>query len=450
MLTLLGPGQRFCDGVSRRSFLKIGGLAMGGLAMPDLLQAESRARVRSSNKSVIMIYLPGGPPHIDMVDLKPEAPLEIRGPYRPIETNVPGIRITEHLPRLAAMMDKLAVIRSIVGAVNAHESFQCMTGRPSKPQPQGGWPSFGSVASKVLGSPDPGVRPFVGLQPTMKNVGYADPGQPGFLGPTHSAFMASGPGMSDMVLNDITIDRLGDREALLASLDGYRRRIDAASAMSGVDPFTKNALAILTSSKLVEALDLEREDPRCRDRYGRGSTEPVGYGDAGGLQNDYFLAARRLVEAGVRVVTLAYGRWDWHGKLDHLPRTIFEHMAGLDQGLSALVEDLHTRGLDEDVSVIVWGEFGRTPRINKENGRDHWPQVSFALLSGGGMRTGQVIGATNKFAEEVTERPVTFGEVFATLYHQLGIDVDQVTLDDLTGRPHYLVDDGAKPIRELI
>ena len=450
MLTIHGSGQRFCDGVSRRSFMKIGGLAMGGLTMPDLLQAESQSRAGSSKKSVIMIYLAGGPPHIDMVDLKPEAPLEIRGSYRPIETNVPGIRICEHLPRLAAMMDKLAVIRSVVGAVNAHASFQCMTGRSPNPQPQGGWPSIGSVASKLLGSPDPSVRPFVGLQPAMKNVGYGDPGQPGFLGTAHSAFRPSGPGMSDMVLNGITIDRLGDRKALLASLDSYRRQIDAATTTTESDTFTKNALSILTSSKLVEALDLEREDPRCRDRYGRGSTKPAGYGDAGPLLNDYFLAARRLIEAGVRVVTLSYGRWDWHGDLDGIPKTNLEHLAGLDQGVSALIEDLRVRGLDEDVSVIVWGEFGRTPRINKEGGRDHWPNVSCALLSGGGMRTGQVIGATNKFAEYPTERPVTFGEVFATLYHQLGIDVDTVTVEDLTGRPRYLVQDGAKPIEELI
>ena len=181
----------------------------------------------------------------------------------------------------------------------------------------------------------------------------------------------------------------------------------------------RQALSILTSSRLVEALDLEREDPRLRDRYGRGSPEPAGYGDAGPLLNDYFLAARRLVEAGVRVVTLAYGRWDWHGKPYG---TTFEnardHLPMLDIGLTALLDDLYDRGMEKDVSVIVWGEFGRTPKINKDGGRDHWPAVSCALLAGGGMRVGQVIGSTDRLAEQPKDRPVSFQEIFATLVSQ--------------------------------
>jgi hypothetical protein len=285
----------------------------------------------------------------------------------------------------------------------------------------------------------------------MKSLsGWDDPGRPGFLGPSYAPFQPYADGLADMTLQGVGPDQLGDRKSLLAGFDGLRRAVDASGQLEGADQFRRQALSILTSSRLVEALDLEREDPRLRDRYGRGSPEPAGYGDAGPLLNDYFLAARRLVEAGVRVVTLAYGRWDWHGKPYG---TTFENARGhipmLDIGLSALLDDLYDRGLEKDVSVIVWGEFGRTPKINKEGGRDHWPAVSCALLAGGGMRVGQVIGSTDRLAAQPKDRPVSFQEIFATLYHNLGIDADAATVADLTGRPHYLVD-GAAPIRELI
>jgi hypothetical protein len=266
----------------------------------------------------------------------------------------------------------------------------------------------------------------------------------------HAPFKPNADGMGSMVLKDVSFDQLADRRTLLASFDGLRREVDSGGGTEGADRFTQQALHILTSSKLAEALDLEREDPRLRDRYGRGSPDPAGYGDAGPLLNDYFLAARRLVEAGVRVVTLAYGRWDWHGKPHG---TTFEnarnHLPMLDLGLSALIDDLYERGLDKDVSVVVWGEFGRTPKINPQGGRDHWPAVSCALLAGGGLRTGQVIGSTNRLAEYAKDRPVHFQEVFATLYHNLGIDVRTATVNDLTGRPQYLVE-GVEPIAELV
>lgn len=450
MLTILGSKQRFCDQVSRRSFLKIGGLALGGWSLPQILRAESRAGISRSQKAVIMIFLSGGPPHQDMVDLKPDAPAEIRGEFNPIRTKVPGIDVCEHLPRMAAMMDRLAIIRSIIGSEGRHDAFQCMTGRTHVRQPQGGWPSLGSTVSKLLGPTQPAVPPFVGLSPKMKAATWSDPGQPGFLGLSHAPFKPNADGLADMVLKGVTLDQLGDRKTLLASFDGLRRELDATGSLQGADEFTRQALTILTSSKLAEALDLEREDPRLRDQYGRGSPEPAGYGDAGPLLNDYFLAARRLVEAGVRCVTLAYGRWDWHGKPYG---TTFEnargHLPMLDLGVTTLLEDLRQRGLDKDVSVIVWGEFGRTPKINKEAGRDHWPSVSCALLSGGGMRTGQVIGSTNRLGEYAKDRPVSFQEVFATLYHNLGIDMRTATVNDLTGRPQFLVDD-VQPIAELI
>lgn len=392
--------QPFCDGLTRRDFLHIGGLAMGGLSLADILRAEAHAGIQRSHKAIIMVFLSGGPPHQDLVDLKPDAPLEIRGEFEPIATNVPGIDICEHLPRLATMMDKFAVIRSLVGSEGRHAAFQCLTGRPAAAQPPGGWPSLGSAVSKLRGPTGPDVPPFVSLVPKMKGMGWADPGQPGFLGVAHAPFRPTGPGQADMVLEGITLDRLHDRQGLLARFDRFRREADASGLMAGLDAFNQQAFGILTSSKLAEALDLSREPRAVRDRYGYGSPEPAGYGDAGPLLNDYFVAARRLIEAGVRCVTLAYGRWDWHGRPHG---TTFEnarhHMPMLDQALSALVEDLHSRGLDRDVSVVVWGEFGRTPKINPNAGRDHWPSVSCALLAGGGMRTAQVIGSTNRFAE---------------------------------------------------
>ena len=452
MLTILGQRQQLCDRIPRRAFLKIGGLAMGGLSLPQILRAEAQAGVSRSHKAVIMIFLSGGPPHQDMVDLKPDAPAEFRGEFKPIRTNVVGLDICEHLPRLAARMDRFAVIRSIVGSEGHHASFQCMTGRTHARQPAGGWPSLGSTVSRLQGPTDPSVPPFVGLSPRMITSTWADPGQPGFLGLAHAPFKPNADGMRDMVLRGVTLDRLDDRRALRASFDQARRDVvDGSETMQGADRFTQQAFNILTSSKVAEALDLERENVRVRDRYGRGSPQPAGYGDAGPLLNDYFLAARRLVEAGVRVVTLAYGRWDWHGTPHG---TTFEnarhHLPMLDLGLTTLVEDLRERGLDRDVSVVVWGEFGRTPRINPNAGRDHWPAVSCALLAGGGMRTGQVIGSTTRYAENAKDRPVTFQEVFATLYHNLGIDLNRTTVTDLTGRPQYLVDGNTQPIGELI
>jgi hypothetical protein len=437
--------------LSRRSFLQLGGLALGGLSLPDLLRCEAASGMKSSHKSVIMIFLSGGPPHQDMVDLKPDAPADVRGDFNPIRTNVPGLDVCEHLPRLAAMMDRFAVIRSLVGSEGHHSAFQCVTGRTQAKQPGGGWPSFGSVVAKLQGPAADAVPPFVGLSPKMKTSTWANPGQPGFLGHTYAPIKPNADGLASMTLKGMTVSQLGDRKALMRKFDGLRREFDASGALEGADESTRQALSILTSSKLADALDLDREDDRLRDQYGRGSPEPAGYGDAGPLLNDYFLAARRLVEAGVRVVTLAYGRWDWHGKPHG---TTFEnarhHLPMLDRGLTALIEDLRQRGLDKDVSVVVWGEFGRTPKINKDAGRDHWPAVACALLAGGGMKTGQVIGSTDRLGGQAKDRPVHFQEVFATLYHNLGIDLATATVKDLQGRPHYLVEDGMSPIREVV
>jgi hypothetical protein len=441
------PGRSgFCDGISRRNFLKIGALGLGGLSLPQLLQAEAASGIRRSHKAVIMIFLPGGPSHQDMFDLKTDAPSEIRGEFKPIRTKVPGLEICEHLPLLAHCMDKAAIIRSIVGAFDDHDAFQCLTGRPNRNQPPGGWPSLGAVVSKLQGPVNQAIPPFVGLSPKMGEMRWARSGDPGFLGPARAPFQPNkGGGKEDMILNGVTLDRLADRRNLLASFDRYRRDLDSSGMMEGLDAFNEQAFGILTSSKLLEALDVEQEPSKVRERYGKG--DPKNRDDGGPKLMEHFLVARRLVEAGARCVTLAFSRWDHHGKNFDALR---QDLPLLDQGVSALIEDLHQRGLDKDVSVVVWGEFGRTPTINKDGGRDHWPRVSCALLAGGGMKTGQVIGATDRLGGEANERPVQFGEVFATLYHNLGIDVNKATVNDLSGRPQFLVENGLQPMRELV
>ncbi len=450
MLTIFGQSPtRFCDNHSRRQFLQVGGLGLGSLALPNILRAESKAGSKGSHKSVIMIFLSGGPPHQDMVDLKPDAPAEIRGEFKPISTSVPGIQICEHLPRLAKTTDRLAIVRSLVGSEGHHSAFQCMHGRTQLNQPGGGWPSLGSTVSKLQGPSRDGVPPFAGLSPKMITNTWANVGEPGFLGRKYAAFKPNADGTGSMVLKNVTLEQLGDRRRLLGSFDQLRK--DADASLQNADESTRQAFDILTSSALADAMDLNREPARIRDWYGRGDPKPAGYGDAGPLMNDYLLTARRLVEAGARVVTLAYGRWDWHGKPHG---TNFDnariHLPVLDRGLSVLLEDLRLRGLENDVTVLVWGEFGRTPRINKEGGRDHWPQVGCALLAGGGMKVGQVIGSTTADAGLPKDRPVHFQEVFATLYHNLGLEPTANTVSDLTGRPHYLVDGPWGAMRELV
>ncbi len=445
MLQIAGQSYRFCDGLTRRDVLRIGALGLGGLTLPQLLGAQAAAGVKDSPKSVIMIYMAGAPSHQDMYDLKMEAPAEIRGEFRPIDTAVPGIQICEHLPRLAGIMDKLTPLRSVYGSPNgAHDSFICYTGRANRNQPPGGWPSLGSVVSRLQGPANRSVPPFVGLAPNAGHPPYGSPGLPGFLGVGHAAFRPSGPAREDMALTGISLDRLSERQQLLTSLDQFRRSVDTSGMMAGMDSLNQQALSILTSSRLAQALDLSQEDPATREKYGQGDSK--NFGDGAPRNLEHFLLARRLVEAGARVVTLNFGRWDFHG--NNFKGLKDTHLPLFDQGLAALVEDLHDRGLDKDVAVVAWGEFGRTPQINQDAGRDHWPQVGGGLLAGGGMPMGQVIGATDRLGAEAVERPVHFGEVLATLYRHLGINPNQTTIPDLAGRPQYLVDD-FQPMREL-
>jgi hypothetical protein len=454
MLDFLGrpqAGASFCDGVSRRNFLKIGTLGMAGLSLPQLLRSEAAAGTSGSRKSVIMIYLVGGPPHQDMFDLKPDAPAEIAGPWRPIGTNVPGFEICEAFPRLAKIADKLAVIRSLVGNQPGHDAIQVFNGHhPKQPKPTGGWPQFGSTIAKLQGSPRDQTPAFVSLCYPCTHGPYNEPG-PGFLGSSCNPFRPMGPTRDDLVLQGVSLERLGDRHSLLKSFDNFRREADSSRMMQGMDSFTEQAVGLLTSSRLAEALDMSREDPQTVERYGTG--DPTKFMDGNGAPRvpQSLLLARRLIEAGARVVTLNYSKWDWHGgKYNTIFKREEEDFPAFDQCVSALVEDLHLRGLDRDCSVVIWGEFGRTPKISAQVGRDHWPQVNCALLAGGGMRTGQVIGATDRLGGEAVARPVTFGEVYATLYHNLGIDVNQTTITDFNGRPQYLVEGQAKYIAELV
>ena len=436
---------RFCDGLTRRDMLRVGSLTVGGLSLPEILRAEQAAGVRGAHKSVIMIYMCGAPAHQDMYDMKMDAPTEIRGEFRPIPTSVPGLQICEHMPRMAGIMDKCVVLRSVHGSPDGnHDSFICYTGRSARNQPSGGWPSIGSVASKTLGPVDRAVPPFVGLSPDAGHPPYGSPGLPGFLGVSHAAFRPNGPTSGDMVLKDVSGARLDERRELLRRLDGLRRDIDSSRLLEGMDGLTQAAFDILTSSRLARALDISEEPQRVRDRYGRGDAQR--FGDGAPRNLEHFLMARRLVEAGCRVVTLNFGRWDFHS--DTFNGMKNTHLPQFDQGLSALIEDLHERGLDKDVAVCAWGEFGRTPQINKDAGRDHWPQVGGGLLAGGGFRTGQVIGATDRHAAAITDRPVHFSEVLASLYRHLGLDPATMQLPDHTGRPQYLLDK-AIPLPEL-
>ncbi|WP_435011249.1 DUF1501 domain-containing protein [Tundrisphaera lichenicola] len=467
MLTIAGPGGRYCDGFSRRSFLKIGGLALGGLSMPEILRAESASDLRSSKKAVIMVLLPGGPPHLDMYDLKPDAPAEIRGEFKPIATRVPGIDICELMPRLAASMDRFVPVRSLVGGLNDHNLHQCLTGWESHPRqddsrdipgyPEGGWPSIGSVVSKLMGPVDPAVPPFLSLAPSKaESTTRASLNQSGYLGAAFAGYEPLKAAESGLVLPGITLDRLSDRRSLLESLDLFRRRADVSREEVALDGYTSQAFDMLTSSRISEAMDLSREDPKVRERYGIPTEAESVNGGAKHLEG--FLMARRLVDAGVRCVTLAFSQWpleresrgghnwDWH--FDNFSKAR-KTLPMLDRGIVALVEDLAASGRLDDVSIVVWGEFGRSPRINGSAGRDHWPQVGGALLAGGGIRAGQVLGATNPMGEHAVDRPIHYRDVFATLYHNLGIDAASTFLQDRSDRPHNLVD-GRKPIPELI
>jgi Protein of unknown function (DUF1501) len=422
MLTFLGKRQQFCDGVSRRNFLRIGAFG-AGLTLADMLRLQAAQPAANQEgttsirpKAAIMIYLPGGPSHMDMYDLKPEAPAEFRGEFKPIQTNVPGVQISEHFPMQAKMFDKLAVVRSLV-AVDEHSDSLVMTGYSENTNRTMKHPSFGSVISKLRGNSND-IPPFVSLH------GMTPGTEPGFLGVAHRAFTPDGTGLHNLRLRDgFTVDRMDERKDLLASFDTVRRDIDTGTTMKGMDSFSGRAFDMIASGTVRKALDLKHEEPRTRDRY-RGIEQ--------------FLTARRLVEAGVGCVTLHFGGWDTHsGNF----KTLKQQLPQLDRGIANLIQDLHDRGMEDDVVTVCWGEFGRTPKINNSDaGRDHWSPVMSALVAGGGLKMGQAIGSSSARGETPKDRPYKVPHLLSTLYSAIGID-PSITFPNGSGRPMYILDD---------
>ncbi|QDT27944.1 hypothetical protein Enr10x_32810 [Gimesia panareensis] len=470
MLSFLCAQNQQHSTQSRRDFLKLGTLGLTGLTLADLLRVEAQAGIQQSPKAIINVHLDGGPPHMDTIDLKPEAPVEIRGEFQPIATSVPGIQVCELLPRMAAQADQFAFVRSLVGSAGAHDAFQCQSGFRKKDMLSvGGRPALGSVVSRLKGSPRDRAPLFVDLMQGRGQV--RNSARPGFLGPSFQPFR---PDISDLFerqlekgmqnelkrlgeehqvslkLNpSLTLQRLENRTTLLSELDTIRRKVDASGMMDAMDRFSQQAVSILTSGRLADALDLEQEDPAVLARYALpGQPEAKRfYTSEGPESTKKFLLARRLIEAGVRCVSISISDFDTHSSNFSRMRQL---LPIVDHGLSTLVSDLEERGMLEDVTIVAWGEFGRTPRINSKNGgRDHWPRVGPAILAGGGMRTGQVIGATDRTASAVTDRPVQYKDIFATLYHNLGIDPHAVTITDPRGRPQYLLDEGQR-LPELV
>ena len=456
-------------GVSRRAFLTAGAIG-GGLSLASLLAAEAAAGIRGSHKSVIFVHLDGGPPHLDTIDLKPDAPSEIRGEFTGIATRISGYRICEHLPKLASLADRLVFVRSLVGAAGAHDAFQCQSGFEAKDLASvGGRPALGCVVNKLQGRASDPAPGFVDLMQGRALV--RNSARPGFLGPACAPFRPDishlfrrelEPGMKGelarrgeshtqrlSLLAELSAQRLTNRTSLLAGLDKLRRRADASGMMDAMDSFTQQAVGILTSGAFASALDLSLEDPRVLSRYrlDGARSEPASTTSDDASATKKFLLARRLVEAGVRCVSLSISDFDTHS--NNFPR-----MKGVlpivDHGLGTLIEELEERGLLGDVSIVAWGEFGRTPTIDpKTGGRHHWPAVGPALLAGSGMQTGQVIGTTDRHGKNAVSRPVHYKDVFATLYHNLGLPARHTTATDPSGRPQFLLDAG-EPLRELI
>src|SRR4051794_2770702 len=446
MLTIWGGGQGSQGGVSRRGFLRAGALGVGGLTLADLLRlrAQGGPAARSAHKAVIMIYLCGAPPHQDMYDLKPDAPAEYRGEFRPIRTNVPGFDICELMPLQAKIADKLAIVRNMRAlATDTHMPEELLSGFPFGPVSGGPLslrpgtrPTFGSVVSKLRPTNGTNLPPYVSLDMASMPHGYRRPLdlEPAFLGLAHQPFDPSAPaGLANLRLADgMTLDRLEDRKKLRGAFDDLRRDLETTrGTFDGMDRFTARALDMVTSPRVRDAFDVTKEPEKVRQRYGTLTR---------------FLQARRLAEAGVSVVSvLAPGYWDTHANNF---KTMRQLLPLLDQGVHALVTDLHDRGLEKDVAVVVWGEYGRTPKINGNAGRDHWPQAMFALVAGGGFKVGQVIGATTARAEHPVGTGYVPQNLLATLYREV-FDIDPAaTLPDHTGRPVYLLDE-RETIKEL-
>ncbi|MBT5019307.1 DUF1501 domain-containing protein [Planctomicrobium sp.] len=433
MLNWYGAQRRFCDNINRRDFFTIGATGIAGLSLPNLLRAEALAGAKATGKSIINIYLAGGPTHLDTFDLKPKAPKEFRGEFSPIATKASGVEICELFPNLASHGDKIAIVRSLVDLKNEHSATQSDSGWSTRAmKEQGGRPGLGAVMSKLYG---PAVTTADGTAPmAMDLTGWT---RPGFLGQTHSAYRPDGTGKANLKLNTrIKEDRFQERSELLGQFDRYRRQADASGMMDAMDSFSQRAFGLITSGQVAKAIDLNEEAEETVDRYGAKKDRDA----------KNFLMARRLIDTGVRNVAFSIGGWDTHGKNFDAMR---KKLPVMDVAMSAMIEDLHNSGRLEDTIIMMSGEFGRTPRINKNAGRDHWPSAGFFFLCGGGLNTGQVIGSTNRLGERPEDRPVHLQEVFATVYRQLGIDCQQPLLQDNNGRPQFLVDH-RQVIEELV
>jgi hypothetical protein len=455
----------YCPGpLSRRSFLRVGSLALTGLGLSDLLRLRAETSRRSTpveDTSVIFIWLPGGPPHMETYDMKPDAPAEYRGEFKPIRTNVPGIDVCELLPLHARCADRFTLVRSIAHEFadhgGGHKRF--LTGRlPSSPV---GFvndaPMAGSIVARVREKRNVGIPNY---------IAGADSGRDGvdvfsfgaaYLGPSYTPFMVAGNPSAptfkvrNLELSQAVAERLDDRTGLLRSFDGLRRDIDRSGVMDAMDEFNRRALELLTTDRARTAFDLSREPDRLRERYGR---HPFG---------QRALLARRLVEAGSSFVTMVMENpgggvpkdcvynWDSHAVNCHLFTDARWRFPYYDQAVTALVEDLYARGLDRKVLLVVTGEFGRTPRISSamnRPGRDHWPGAMSLLVAGGGMRTGQVVGSTTSKGERPKDRPLSPNDLWATVYRHLGID-PEITFPDHNGRPMPILPFG-EPIKELL
>lgn len=422
MWDYFGPRRTCRRRISRRDVLRIGTLGAAGLTLADLLRQRAGAGSPPDRpNSVIMIWLRGGPSHIDSFDMKPDAPAEIRGEFRPISTSVPGISICEHMPLLASAMDRLAIVRGIrSNDLGDHTPHYIYTGFPDR----GKRPGLGSIVSYL--------RPQRDGIPVNVSSYRSDLELATYTGQAHRAFVPDGAEIENLrPTKGLSFGRLDDRRDLLRQLDALRREIDQSGTFNALDEFNRQALDMLTSPRAREAFDLDLEPPEVHERYGEHSRS--------------LLMARRLVEAGVSVVTLKIGDWDTHEKNFHDMR---EQLPQLDRGLHALIGDLYERGLDRRVAVVMWGEFGRAPRISRGDGRDHWPEAGAAVIAGGGFRVGQAIGATDAHGGESTVRPYTPANVLATLYRHLGID-PATTIPDHNQRPMHLLDD-RELVRELV
>ncbi|MCZ6795509.1 MAG: DUF1501 domain-containing protein [Planctomycetota bacterium] len=441
MLTLQGERLPFCDGVSRRAFIKVGFLGLGGLTLPRLLEARSEAAKRGSRSrstSVIYLELAGGPSQFETYDPKPDAPREVRGPFGVVPTRLPGVYFSELMAEQARVADKLAVVRSIHHDRSSHDpsSHLSQTGY-YKSGPKGGVnqaPCIGSVAAKLRGPNAAGLPAYVAVPRRMRNGGAA------YLGNAFEPFSTGGdPKQADFRVRNLGLPsglddrRLDDRRTLLSALDDVRRLVDSRGVAEAMDRFTWQAFELVSGERAREAFDLAREPDHVRDGYGRNTV------------GQSMLLARRLVESGVTFVSVRVTGWDDHQNIEQRMR---DKGPAYDRGVAALVRDIHERGLDRDVLVVAMGEFGRTPRINRNAGRDHWGALMSVLLAGGGLRVGQVIGASDRNGAVPADAPYRPENILAVAYRHLGIDPER-TLPDFSGRPRYLLEE-RRLIAELI